>query len=68
MKNIHGGSFGIRINMSRNITQKYYDGKIYEVEFMQYAGTDPIFESNLVKYMKYGNGFKSIKFVGNILK
>lgn len=35
---------------------------------MQYAGTDPIFESNLVKYMKYGNGFKSIKFVGNILK
>ncbi len=32
------------------------------------VGTDLIFESNLVKYMKYGNGFKSIKFVGNILK
>lgn len=34
------------------------------------VGTDHIFikESNLVKYMKYGNGFKSIKFVGNILE
>ena len=35
-----------------------------------YIGTDPIFikESDLVKYMKYGNGFKFIKFVGNILE
>ena len=35
-----------------------------------YVGEDPKFikESDLVKYMKYGNGFKSIEFFGNILE
>ena len=33
------------------------------------VGADPVIirESDLPKYMKYGNGFRSIEFIGNIL-
>ena len=32
-------------------------------------GTDPVIikESDLSKYMKYGNGFRSIEFIGNLM-
>lgn len=33
------------------------------------VGIDPVIirESDLPKYMKYGNGFRSIEFIGNLL-
>lgn len=33
------------------------------------VGADPVIirESDLPKYMKYGNGFRSIEFIGNLL-
>lgn len=33
------------------------------------VGNDPIIikESDLSKYMKYGNGFRSVEFIGNML-
>lgn len=34
------------------------------------VGTDPVIirESDLLKYMKYGNGFRSVEFIGNLLQ
>lgn len=33
------------------------------------VGNDPVIikESDLSKYMKYGNGFRSVEFIGNML-